>query len=277
VLALMPYVAAGSAASLVTALLARSKGAALAATGLAVTHAVLLAPRWTPEPPPAAGTPLRVMSANLLFGGADPEQLTDLVRRERPDILTLVELTPQAVANLERAGLDRELPYRVLDLRSLAAGSGIYARRPLHADGEAATTFAAPAATIAVGGRTVSVVAAHTVPPRPGSIGTWKADLDALAAKTVKAGDPVVAAGDFNATLDHPSFLRFLSATGLRDAHDARGRGLVRTWPEGERVPAFAQLDHVLVSGALGVRAVREHRLADSDHRTVVAELVLTG
>jgi endonuclease/exonuclease/phosphatase family metal-dependent hydrolase len=40
-------------------------------------------------------------------------------------------------------------------------------------------------------------------------------------------------------------------------------------------VPAFAHLDHVLISPELAVGAVRDHAVVGSDHRAVVAELAL--
>jgi endonuclease/exonuclease/phosphatase family metal-dependent hydrolase len=85
----------------------------------------------------------------------------------------------------------------------------------------------------------------------------------------------VVLAGDLNADRDHAA-LRSLLETGLRDAHDERGRGLARTWPAG--LPVL-HLDHVLVRDGAGarvvVRSVREVDLPGSDHLGVVAELAV--
>lgn len=150
---------------------------------------------------------MKVMTVNLLFGTADPAALVALIKAEHPDVLVLVELTPAAIAALDRAGLRGELPYQVLRPFDRAAGTGIYARVPLRPTGRA--------------------------------------------------------------TLDHASFRHLLKATGLRDAHDARG-GLVRTWPQGRRVPAFAHLDHMLVSPELAVGIVRDRAVIGSDHRAVV-------
>ena len=82
-------------------------------------------------------------------------------------------------------------------------------------------------------------------------------------------------AGDLNADRDHAAF-RDLLATGLRDAHDERGRGLARTWPE--RFPLL-HLDHVLVRDGAGagiaVLDVREVEVPGSDHLAVVADLAV--
>jgi len=42
-------------------------------------------------------------------------------------------------------------------------------------------------------------------------------------------------------------------------------------------LPAFAQLDHVLVSRHLAVLGVHERTLPGTDHRAVIADLTLSG
>jgi endonuclease/exonuclease/phosphatase (EEP) superfamily protein YafD len=274
-LTLTPYVPLVAVPALLIAVLVRLPAAAVVLAGLLMLYGVWLIPRWTAEPPPASSVRMSVMTANLHFGGSDPAALVALVQAERPDVLVLVELTPAAVAALDRTGLRSQLPHRVLQPRHGAAGAGIYARVPLRPAGRAPTGFAAPRATLEWSGRTVTVQAAHPVAPRPRGIAGWRSDLAAIAADLARVDGPLIALGDFNATLDHPSFRNLLKATGLRDAHDARGGGLVRTWPQGRRVPAFAHLDHVLVSPELAVGAVGDHAVVGSDHRAVVAELAL--
>jgi endonuclease/exonuclease/phosphatase (EEP) superfamily protein YafD len=274
-LAVTPYVPIVALPVLLMTVLVRLPAAAAVIAVILLMYAVWLTPRWTAEPLPASAVRMKVMTVNLLFGTADPAALVALVQAEHPDVLVLVELTPAAVAALDRAGLRGELPYQVLKPFDRAAGTGIYARVPLRHTGRAPTAFAAPRATLRWGGRTVTVQAAHPVSPTPRLISRWRSDLEAIAADVAQVDGPLIALGDFNATLDHASFRHLLKATGLRDAHDARGRGLVRTWPQGRRVPAFAHLDHVLVSPELAVGAVRDHAVVGSDHRAVVAELAL--
>jgi endonuclease/exonuclease/phosphatase (EEP) superfamily protein YafD len=274
-LALFPYVPLVAVPALLITALMRLPAASAVIGVILILCGIWIGPRWTAEPPPASAIRMKVMTANLLFGTSDPAALVALVQAERPDVLVLVELTPAAVAALDRAGLRGQLPYRVLKPLDQAAGTGIYGRVPLRPAGRAPTAFAAPRATLKWSGRTVTVQAAHPVSPTPGLIATWQSDLEAIAADIARADGPLIALGDFNATVDHASFRHLLKATGLRDAHDARGRGLVRTWPQGRRVPAFAHLDHVLVSPELAVGAVRDHAVVGSDHRAVVAELAL--
>jgi endonuclease/exonuclease/phosphatase (EEP) superfamily protein YafD len=82
-------------------------------------------------------------------------------------------------------------------------------------------------------------------------------------------------AGDYNATYGHAPFRRLL-AVGLRDAHIEAGRGLATTWPVNNLLlPPLFRLDHVLVSREFEVLAAREGRGPGTDHRPVVADLVL--
>jgi endonuclease/exonuclease/phosphatase (EEP) superfamily protein YafD len=83
-----------------------------------------------------------------------------------------------------------------------------------------------------------------------------------------------VLAGDFNATLDHAA-LRSVLRRGYTDAAAAAGRALSWTWrPLRLRFPRLT-LDHVLVDPRVTVAGVEVVAVRGSDHRAVVAELVL--
>ncbi len=89
------------------------------------------------------------------------------------------------------------------------------------------------------------------------------------------SGPMRVVAGDFNATLDQSEF-RDLLDRGYRDAADARGDGLIPTWPAaGPQLPPPITIDHVLVDDRAGVEDYSVHDLPGSDHRAVFASLAL--
>jgi endonuclease/exonuclease/phosphatase (EEP) superfamily protein YafD len=62
----------------------------------------------------------------------------------------------------------------------------------------------------------------------------------------------------------------------MRDVHLALGRGLAVTWPNGTSIAPPILIDHVLVSREIAIASVREGRGAGSNHRPVIAELVLS-
>ncbi|HEX2300957.1 MAG TPA: endonuclease/exonuclease/phosphatase family protein, partial [Pseudonocardiaceae bacterium] len=80
----------------------------------------------------------------------------------------------------------------------------------------------------------------------------------------------------FNATLDHQP-LRALLSTGYRDAADVLGRGLRATWPTDTALAPVAAIDHVLVEPTCLIRSFDTVAVPGTDHRAVVAELVVPG
>jgi hypothetical protein len=60
---------------------------------------------------------LRVLAANLYLGHGDVKTLVELVREQRVDVLNLLELTPEAVEEIDHAGLFDLLPCRALRWR----------------------------------------------------------------------------------------------------------------------------------------------------------------
>lgn len=275
--ALTPYaVVAGGVLVLLGLLLRRWLNVlfALLATAALIYTVV---PRVLPDEVAAEGEPLRVLSVNTYFGGADAATIVEEVRGRRVDVLSLQELTPEMVAELDRAGLFAELPNRVLQPGPKADGTGIVSRYPLR---ELAlvprTTLAQPSALVDLPvGRDVEFVAVHPLYPMGADTATvWAHDLVALPEPSL-TGQPRVMAGDFNATLDHTR-LKDLIGRGYLDAAATVGAGLTPTWPADWTAPPVA-IDHVLSSG--GVRA-EDHEVIDipgSDHRAVFTTLRVAG
>jgi endonuclease/exonuclease/phosphatase family metal-dependent hydrolase len=123
-------------------------------------------------------------------------------------------------------------------------------------------------------GTAFELTSVHTLPPStsPAAVRGWTADLAALP-------DPEpsmlrVLAGDFNATPDHAAF-RAVLRRGYLDAATAAGRARAWTWrPLRLRFPRLT-LDHVLVDPRIAVSRVELASVRGSDHRSVVADLVL--
>ncbi|HEX5204178.1 MAG TPA: endonuclease/exonuclease/phosphatase family protein [Actinoplanes sp.] len=278
-LAYTPYVAAWSVLPVVPALATRRWTAAAVALAVVLLFALLVAPRAIPGGRgPATGVRLTVMTSNMLFGGADPEQIVGLVREHDVAVLAVQEFTTDGKQALAKAGLEDLLPYQSLADEPGASGSGLYSRYPIAGAGhrrmgggfrQAYATVQPPHA------EPVLVESAH--PRAPSDLGVNRLWRDDLAAEpgTGPDGVPRILLGDFNATLDHAP-LRRLIARGYRDAGAATGQGLTPTWPylEHRGIP-WVTLDHVLVDKRIGVREMSVHRIAGSDHRAVIAALTL--
>jgi endonuclease/exonuclease/phosphatase family metal-dependent hydrolase len=249
------------------------------AAALVAGHLLVVAPTVGAAelPPQAHEAPgLRVVVANLHVLNPDPARAGRALRALNPDVVVTPELDRRGLAGLREAGLLEDLPHVVAELGEREETVGLFSRLPL-ADG---TTRPAggrelPRATVTVGGTDVRIVAVHPLPPVSVFERMWRQSLWDLAQEVEDTRLPLVVLGDFNADRDHAPF-RALLEQGLRDAHDQRGRGLVRTWPA--RSPVL-HLDHVLVGDGAGgrvvVREVSELRLPGSDHLTVVADLAV--
>jgi endonuclease/exonuclease/phosphatase (EEP) superfamily protein YafD len=284
-MAYTPYVAAVATAPVGVAVLLRRWGAATVAVVVLGVFAACVLPRTLPDEPARAGgmelrgVELRVMSANLFRGNADPVALVELVRRHRVDLLSLQELTPHSQNRLRAAGLLKLLPYGVTEARSGRSGSALFSRYPLASQPPRTRgpDFIEPRATLYVpGARPVQTEAAHPCAPTPrGSRYCWSEEIGAQQPAT-PSGAVRLVLGDFNSTLDHAP-LRRLIATGYRDAADARGKGLIGTWPySGRKLPPIT-IDHVLVDHRIGVADYSVYPVPDSDHRAVYAQLALPG
>jgi endonuclease/exonuclease/phosphatase family metal-dependent hydrolase len=239
-----------------------------------------VAPRALPDRHggPTGGVALPVMTANMLEGGADPATILDLVRRHDVALLALQEFTPAAQAALAAAGLGDPLPYSSLAAEDGTTGSALYSRFPITAAGarrngggflQAHGTIQPP------GAGPLAVESAHPLAPYAVNVlPDWRSDL-ANQPRADPNGPPRILLGDFNATLDHQP-LRALIAHGYRDAADATGAGLIGTWGpyDGDLIPAVT-IDHVLVDQRIGVRDVRVYGLPRSDHRTIVATVLV--
>ena len=165
-----------------------------------------------------------------------PQRGSSSSRRERPDVLSLQEVTParrggarrgRAASPAPRAGAGRA--------RAAGFGSAVYARVPLERapiagrpDGRPRHGSACPAPRR---WRCSPCTRASRSARR--TCDEWRADLRALPPAT-RAAHVRIIAGDFNATLDHAELRRVLDR-GYEDAADEMGHGLRATWPSNRR------------------------------------------
>nr|WP_239143777.1 endonuclease/exonuclease/phosphatase family protein [Actinoplanes philippinensis] len=278
-LAFTPYVAVWSLVSVLAALATRRWAAAAVAAVIALGFALATVPRVIPDGDkgPSTGVELRVMTSNMLFGGADAAEIVRLVRENQVDVLAVQEFTEKAQQALTAAGLDRLLPFNQLAPEWGASGSGLYSRYDFadqSADRNDGEFQQAHAVVQVPGAGTVYVESVHPLAPATRDmVPGWSADLAAQV--PAEGGVPKILMGDFNATLDHKQ-LRDLIDTGYHDAADTVGKGWIPTWGpfDGDPIPPVT-IDHVLADDRIGVKDVRVHSVKDSDHRAVIAWLTL--
>jgi endonuclease/exonuclease/phosphatase (EEP) superfamily protein YafD len=270
-----PFAAATAWIPVVAALALRRRAPALVAVAAAAALVLAVMPRILdgPEPALANGRALHVLTVNLAYGNADPRAVVALAARYDADLVSLQEMTPEAVAALDRAGFAARYPHRVLDARRGAQGSGLLARHPLTgAERPQGLRMAMPEATLRVpGAAPVRVKAIHPVAPLGDDVAVWRDGMRSLPRATPDGGLRMLV-GDFNATLDHDE-LRDLLDSGYVDAADAVGGGLHGTYPSRRRVRIT--IDHVLVDRRVRVTEARVHDVPGSDHRALTAAVLL--
>jgi endonuclease/exonuclease/phosphatase family metal-dependent hydrolase len=278
-----PYAGLLSLIPLVVALVLRRWTAAAAALVVVLAFAHALLPRALPGPQPTlrGGVQVKVMASNLYVGHGDPRTVLDLVRRERVDILSLEELTPQALHRFDALGLRRLLPHQAYDAGAGgASGTGLFSRWPLRRlpSVNPRPIQGQPRGLITVAGaRPLDVQAMHPLPPTTSAWrAVWRDILGALPKADLRARTLRLYAGDFNATLDHAELRRLLGGDdGYVDAADATGKGYDTTWPAGRRFPPEIAIDHVLADPRVRVEDFSVHTVPLSDHRAVIATLTV--
>lgn len=277
--ALAPYLMLAAPVALLAFLLTRqwilAGGTAILTVALLSTQASLFLRNAQPG---IDGATLRVLTANIYLGEADPHQLTELAT-ERADIVAVQELTADAVANLHAAGLDQVFPYHVLAPRPGASGTGLWSRLPI----TGSTSLPGHDHSIVVAHIRVphvagdqTVFAAHLPGPYPAPVDQWNRELGALPHELREAAGSgcVVVAGDFNSTLDMRAFRRLLDG-GYRDAADQTGAGITATYPADHAyVPPLVAIDHVLTQRCTAT-SVDVVELPGSDHRGLVVNITI--
>ena len=233
---------------------------------------------WAGPPGPPAAPRLRLFSANLYHHNPDVGSIAEEIRAAAPEVVALTELSPENAAGLRRTGVLGAYPQAVVRARPGAFGIGLWSRLPL-AGAHVTEVAGVPVirATVLLDGRRLRLYVVHTVAPLGADLDRWREQLAWLDRAARQERDPLVVAGDLNATRWHRDLSRLL-AGGLDDAHERRGRGWRATWPRDRwPLPPLLRLDHVLVSRQVGVRAVWEGDGRGSDHLPVLADVFLTG
>lgn len=251
-------------------------------------------------PPDAPGTrTVRFMTYNIKsyravfrHGGFVP--LNNEIAQQQPDILVM-----QDAREVSRQG---DLPYGMRDVlpqhKLYAYGQyAVASRFPLSGCAPADMSFRDEKheyvrCTVDIDGTRIDLVTAHLLTPREGLNATreerlggledWSANFadrltqaDRIAGVLAPLKRPTIVAGDLNAP-EHSVVVRTFLGIGLRDAFSAGGRGWGFTHGHSlQPGVSFLRIDHILVSPEIGVRAAWVGWRGGSEHRPVVADLVI--
>ncbi|ORB55105.1 endonuclease [Mycolicibacterium rhodesiae] len=280
-----PYTPLAALAGLLVAVACRRIVLTVLAAGVVgVSIAVQISWYYVGQPPIAeAYQNIRVLSSNLRYGQADPAFIVNLTKDDA-DVVTVSELTPEAIQRLKQSGIDAAFPYSHLIPAPGAGGAGVWSRYPLDIlastrDEEEGVSI--PAARLLIPGLRFDPVLAsvHVYSPvagRSNTIDGWrsgmasaKTELDSFA--RIARGGAVIIGGDYNSTPDMRQF-RDLLTNGYRDAVEQSGSGFAPTFPSNRKIPPLITIDHVLTRNA-AAESVRTIAVPGSDHRALLATI----
>ena len=271
----------GIAMAVVLALFATGNVAVLAARGVGGSEAA------------GDAASVTVLSWNTLGEVPDASTIADLALDEGADVVVLPETTDplgEEVAIAMREGGNPMWVHTqsfddIAKARSttilISPDLGDYEVVSVQAPGPPGNTNTLPTVVAdPIDGDGPRIVAVHAVAPIRWELRNWRSDLDWLAEQC--AGENVIMAGDFNATVDHFAG-RGIDGGDLgrcRDAAVAAGAGAIGTWPTDVPRLLGSPIDHVLATPGWRVDAFRvldDYDDAGSDHRPVVATLSPAG
>lgn len=213
-----------------------------------------------------------LIQMNLRFNNPRPEAVLGLLEREKPDVVTLEEVSAVWIERLTATQAD--YPYRLIcPAHSYIGGVAILSRRPiLEVDTGCSRGRALALATIDFDGRTAQVAALHLGWPWP--FGQDR-QVDKLAPMLAGLGPRVVLAGDFNATPWSRTVRTLAAAGGLKLAQWVGPSYLDRRVPGWLRPLVGLPIDHVMTKGDIVAGRTTRLEAVGSDHLPVLFEFAI--
>lgn len=239
---------------------------------LLARHVFWLAPFFIPDDRPATTAGFTLMSLNMRFGEADPQQVAQ--EAKRADVVVLLEATSTAVTHLKGYGWAQRFPYEVGQAGDGSGDTIMFSRFPLRAESRLPQSkfqqWIATATVPRLG--PVSIIAAHPCNPFCGG-NQFRSEHQALrAAVDANLGGPLVVAGDLNAVDDHAPMLQ-LRRDGMESVTDILGAGWLPTYPSDQKFPPLLPIDHILLNHFLTATSVNRFRVANTDHLGLIAQI----
>ncbi|MDA4894990.1 MULTISPECIES: endonuclease/exonuclease/phosphatase family protein [unclassified Microbacterium] len=240
--------------------------------------------------PEKTGSSVRVLAWNTAGEAVPAEEIARTVVGQGADIVALPETTEDVGEQIAIMLREQGHPMWVHHVQFrpeveqgpdswqttilISPDLGDYAVVESAADGTSNTGSVPSVVVMPVDGDGPTVVAVHTVAPRPEDMDGWREDLRWVADQC--PGGNVILAGDFNATIDHMAGLGVDGGDlgACRDAAARTGAGALGTWPTLVPELVGAPIDHVMAtdqwrpSGSQVLPAT-----GGSDHRALITQL----
>jgi endonuclease/exonuclease/phosphatase (EEP) superfamily protein YafD len=258
-------------ATLLLASVKRPRPAVIAAA-LATVNLVLIAPLYFGPASESDGPVSRGMSLNVYFHNRDYERTLETIRREDPDFVLLLEITPDWAEAMRT--LETTYPHGHLEPRKDSGGLALFSRVPID-DLEVRRLGeeygpATLLVRLVLPSGTLTLIGAHTSSPKtPEQFVVRNQELAELGRLASSRAGAVMLMGDMNCTSWSPYFQDLLTNSGLQDSR--RGFGVEGSWPE-LPLPMRIPIDHCLATPDVSIKVRRIGAAVGSDHRPLVVD-----
>jgi endonuclease/exonuclease/phosphatase (EEP) superfamily protein YafD len=225
--------------------------------------------------------PIRILQFNLNTQNDHFREIAKVVREQNADVALFIEVDKNAVEQLNTR-LKDIFPY---SFRSPGGGLALLSRLPFRdakgdkLNGESTSLVA----TLEVNGKSIQLIGTHPmVPVKPSTFQRRNRQLAELSSYVRTIKDPVILFGDFNLTPWSPYYRKFIKNSGLHNA--SLGYGILASWPRSAThihhpkwiLPLInIPIDHCFVSKQFRVAAIHTGASANSDHASLITDLVL--
>lgn len=218
-----------------------------------------------------SGKSLSILSMNLLASNTNYSEALDLIREKDPDIVILLELSPQW--NIQIEELYTQFPFRQMNPQNNNFGIGILSRIPMISEvtdlgnGYPSSIFG----ELQFDGIPVAFLATHPVPPVSQEKFQFRNEqLEEIAKLSNTQKGNFILAGDLNTSSYSRHFRELLKMGNLKDSR--KGFGIASTWPA-DHLILRTSLDHILYKGEMQVLSRTTERNIGSDHLPVYLEI----
>jgi endonuclease/exonuclease/phosphatase (EEP) superfamily protein YafD len=211
----------------------------------------------------AGESPLRLMSFNIHVSNTSPQAVVEEVERQDPDVVALIEITPENQAVADR--LAARYPHRAECIADANCHLLLLSKVPISASDMRGNWQGPSYIRARLGGAFdgLTIIAVHT--DRPPQYWVQNQQFEALVALIHEVEGHKVVMGDFNSTAFSRLNRQFTASSGLNRIT------WLPSWPALFALPQLG-IDHIFLSPAL--RVLKEPVIgesAGSDHYPVIA------
>jgi endonuclease/exonuclease/phosphatase (EEP) superfamily protein YafD len=216
---------------------------------------------------------LRIYFANICDDNRKFDALLNEIADTNPDVVVIAEFSWYCRQAFLRSSLIPIYPY----------GNGrkpwerervtVFSRLPIPSElEEHVVDRVVVSVDISLGSHLVRLIGLHS--PRPKSLTDpdYETYWERVIPLILNAPHPLIVVGDCNAT-QYSAVYQQLKASGLRSAHEDRGRGYATSWPNGMEPLPPIRIDQAFLSSDVACKSITEGIGAGSDHKPLILDV----